>query len=97
MDNLITWSCCTNCEPPDWTAYNALEIAGCVEYGKGTEAAIVERVDGEPADFFTLYGRLVDGGCEALHDFDLGEDEIAIISACEKLAGILGFPLMDYR
>lgn len=68
---------------PDFSLFSGLEIAGVAMWDANTgepvgfdcpELTNCERID--PDDFVTsnpamvtLYGRLKDGGCEALHDF----------------------------
>ncbi len=46
--------------------------------------------------FYTVYGHLVDGGCEALHDWPIGFLEIkAIRGECAVLAERLDFSVWD--
>jgi len=96
MNNLITWNCYHNGKEPDWALYNALELAGCVEFEKDTLGAYVERADGETPDFYTLYAHLVDGGCEAIHDFSHVADIASIRLQCGQLAQRIHFRLHDY-
>ena len=88
----ISWNCCANHHEPDWSAYDALELAGCI-----AEDGYVERVEeGTTPTFYTVYGHLIGGGCEALHDWPQGFNYIEGIRAqCAGLAERLGFTVWD--
>ena len=88
----LTWNCCPGTREPDWGLYDALELAGCVA-GKGW----VERVEeGTTPSFYTVYGHLVDGGCEALHDWPWGFLDLDVIrQQCDELGERLGFTVWD--
>lgn len=51
----------------DWTLYDAIEVAGCVDVGGGCVEPVFE-ADIKP-DFYTVYLHCVEGGVEALRDF----------------------------
>ena len=89
----INWNCCKDAAVPNWSEFDALELAGCIEVDGGIERAENE----EETQFYTLYGHCVEGGCEALHDFLTGYKDLkAIKKVCKKLAKRLGFELWDY-
>jgi hypothetical protein len=96
MDHLhamvVTWNCCPDNKEPDWGVYDALELAGCV-----AEDGHVERVEEDtPPSFYTVYGHLIGGGCEALHDWPDGFDDLEAIRAqCAALADRFGFTVWD--
>jgi len=96
MSNAITWNCCTGGKEPDWSIYDALELAGCIEYDKDTDHSFVERVDGEDPEFYCLYAHLQGGGCEAIHDFDSTAKLEMIRENCQQLADKIKFPFYDY-
>ena len=96
MNSLITWSCCRDCKEPDWRVYDALELAGVVMRDNGTDGFYVERVEDETPQFYSLYGHLVEGGCDALHDFDSADDIELIREQCSQVAAKIGFQLHDF-
>ena len=88
----ISWNCCPDLQEPDWSVYDALELAGCLE-----ENGCVERVEeGTTPTFYTIYGHLVGGGCEALHDWPSNFRDIGAIRAqCAALGERHGFMVWD--
>lgn len=58
------YNCCPGDQEPDWSLYSHLELDGCVE-GEGETIGQINRDD---AEFFTIYGRFIKGGCEAITD-----------------------------
>lgn len=64
------YNCCTGEQEPDWTQFKNLELGGCIDAaGPGeTSTAIEGGIDRAKAEFFTIYGRLTEGGCEAITD-----------------------------
>lgn len=72
------YNCCTNDQEPDWTQFTNLELGGCIEEEDCTTGGI----DREEAEFFTIYGRLKEGGCEAITDV-VDNVEVAISVAEE--------------
>ena len=58
------YNCCTNDQEPDWQTFSHLELGGCVE----EEGVTCGGIDRKEAEFFTIYGRLKEGGCEAITD-----------------------------
>jgi len=96
MSNVITWNCCTGGKEPDWSIYDAFELAGCVEYKKDTEHSFVERADGETSELYCLYAHLKGGGCEAIHDFDSAANLEQIQESCQQLADKINFSFYDY-
>ena len=93
MSAEIKWNNCKDSLEPEWKAFDAFELAGCIEQDGGVER--VER--GEKATFYTLYGHCTEGGCEALHDFPDGFNDLEKIrAACSEKANSLSFDLWDY-
>lgn len=88
----ITWSDCPDQKEPDWRVYDALELADCLQ-GDG----YVERVEADTTPtFYTRYGHLTGGGCEALHDWPDGYHDLEAIRAqCTALGQRLGFEVWD--
>ena len=78
----LTWNCCPGTR----------ELAGCV-----ARKSWVERVEeGTTPSFYTVYGHLVDGGCEALHDWPWGFLDLDVIrQQCNELGARLGFTVWD--
>lgn len=91
-EGVITWNCCLNNKEPDWSVYDALELAGCIQ-----DEDCVERVEeGITPTFYSVYGHVIGGGCEALHDWPDGFRDIEAIRAqCAVLADRLGFTVWD--
>lgn len=96
MTNLITWSCCKGCKEPDWSAYDALELAGVIMRDNEADGFYVERVDDEPPHFYSLYAHLREGGCEAIHDFDEAANLMHIREQCRQLAESINFQLHEF-
>lgn len=66
------FNCCTAFQEPDWRRFTNLELGGCIDAAEeGADGTCIEggqsRAD---AEFFTVYGRLIEGGCEAITDCD---------------------------
>lgn len=64
------FNCCTAFQEPDWSRFTNLELGGCIDTAEeGADGTCIEggqsRAD---AEFFTIYGRLIEGGCEAITD-----------------------------
>ena len=49
---------------PDWSFYAQLVLVGCIEDGK----EIIGMINRNDAEFFTIYGHLFCGLCEAITD-----------------------------
>lgn len=88
----ICWNCCPDQKEPDWSPYNALELAGSIH-----QDDYVERVEEDTTPtFYTVYGLLIGGGCEALHDWPDGyRDIVSIREQCAELGERLGFTVWD--
>ena len=66
----VLYNCCTNNEAPDWSRFDAIEIGGCrndAEEG-AEETCICGGYMADEAEFFTIYGHLIEGGVEAITD-----------------------------
>lgn len=72
------FNCCTDLIGPNWSLFAALEIDGCVDVAEEgrDDSYVVGGVVRDEAEFFTVYGHLITGGCEAVTDcstLDLAE------------------------
>lgn len=93
MDNSILFNCCTDHAAPNWSQYYALELGGCIE-AKCTVTSDTWTEGGyhrSDAEFFTVYGHLKEGGCEAITDWHGSFDEA--VCTAEELARLSGLPL----
>jgi hypothetical protein len=70
MDNRTLFNCCTNNAEPDWSQFTNLELAGCRDVAEaGDDSTWIESgFTADEAEFFTIYGRDVEGCCEAITD-----------------------------
>ena len=63
-----------NCQPgglePDWQRFTNLELGGCIDLAEdGSYGTWIEGGRSrQEAEFFTIYGRLQEGGAEAITD-----------------------------
>lgn len=85
-----------NCMPegaaPDWTAYVAVMIGGCIDHNGETEGlASYQR-----AEFFTVYGISPDGEAEAITDVQT-VSLINALSVAQELSALSGLPLKVCR
>ena len=69
-DGAVMFNCCTNHEAPDWKSFDAIEIGGCRnDADEGAEdTCICGGYAANEAEFFTVYGHLIEGGVEAITD-----------------------------
>lgn len=90
MNPDILYNCCTNHAPPDWSLFSWLETGGCTternsetgdEWTNGGESDDV-------AEFWTVYGRLKEGGCEAITDCKTRADVDAVAFQLSQLSGL---------
>lgn len=80
------YNCCPGALEPDWTWFSNLELGGCVDAAEpgSTDTAIEGGISRDDAHFFTIYGRLVEGGCEAITDcVGFLDAEIIALHLCE--------------
>lgn len=64
------FNCCKNNEAPDWERFDAIEVGGCrndAEEG-AEDTCICGGYMADEAEFFTIYGHLIEGGVEAITD-----------------------------
>ncbi len=54
---------------PSWFLYDAIEVAACIDHGDDIQR-IEDIKTNETPSFFTVYGHLKTGGCEAIVDLD---------------------------
>lgn len=66
----VLFNCCPNREAPDWKSFDAIEIGGCRnDADEGAEdTCICGGYAANEAEFFTVYGHLIEGGVEAITD-----------------------------
>lgn len=91
------FNCCTNHTPPEFSAFQHLEIRGCRNDGPmlskdgvpidGTHIVTVH--DDDEAEFFTVYGRKLDGDAEAITDCPTRADAV---KAADDMARGYGAP-----
>lgn len=79
-DGAVLFNCCTNHEAPDWNLFNAIEIGGCRNDADedADDTCICGGYSADEAEFFTVYGHLIDGGVEAITDAATFEEAQAI-------------------
>lgn len=68
--NSSLYNCCTKHEAPDWARFDAIEIGGCRNEADNNvdETYICGGYEAAEAEFFTVYGHLIEGGVEAITD-----------------------------
>lgn len=90
--SLQLFNCCRNCTAPDWSQFDALETGGCTSETDNTtgESWTNGGEDDATAEFFTVYGRLKEGGCEALTDC---ASRAAVDYVANVLAMMSGLPV----
>lgn len=86
------FNCCTALQEPDWSKFTNLELGGCIDAAEeGADGTCIEggryRAD---AEFFTVYGGLIDGVYEPITDCD-DFDEAQRVAA--HLCGLSGLTL----
>jgi hypothetical protein len=84
------FNCCTAWKEPDWRRFTNLELGGCIDAAEeGADGTCIEggqsRAD---AEFFTVYGRLIEGGCEPITDRDDFEGARRIAAHLCRVSGL---------
>lgn len=84
------FNCCMDLKEPDWKDFTNLELGGCVDAaGEGPDETCIEGGESrEHAQFFTVYGHLSVGGCEAITDSDAFDDAQAVAARLCELSGL---------
>ena len=70
LEDSVLYNCCTNNEAPDWKRFDAIEVGGCrndADQG-ADDTCICGGYTADEAEFFTVYGHLIEGGVEAITD-----------------------------
>ncbi|GEM_PF-2507212 len=83
----ILFNCCTDLEEPDWRTFSDLELGGCIDAAEdGESGTMIEGgISRDEAQFFTIYGRLIAGGCEAITDcISFHDAECVAAQLCER-------------
>ncbi|MGL4094362.1 hypothetical protein [Agrobacterium cavarae] len=83
----ILFNCCTDLKEPDWSVFANLELGGCIDAAEdGSNDTMIEGGKSRyEAQFFTVYGRLIAGGCEAITDcVSFDEAECIAAQLCER-------------
>ncbi len=76
------YNCQTDHAEPDWSAFDALELGGCINLHEPDDPAGTMIEGGQSrveAAFFTVYGHLPEGGVEAITDIDAFDKAVAIL------------------
>nr|WP_047577315.1 hypothetical protein [Methylobacterium sp. ZNC0032] len=79
FEPIALFNCCTELVEPDWSQFDWLELGGCIDVNEPDDpngTCIEGGQSREEAHFFTVYGHLREGGCEAITDaygFEQGE------------------------
>lgn len=86
------FNCCTALREPDWSRFSNLELGGCIDAAEeGMDGTCIEGGKSrDNAEFFTIYGHLIEGGCEPITDCD-DFDEAQQVAA--HLCGLSGLSL----
>jgi hypothetical protein len=89
MDNATLFNCCTDHAAPDWSQFSWLETGGCTTErdDKGNEWTNGGESD-DVAEFWTVYGRLKEGGCEAITDCNTRAEVDAVALKLSELSGL---------
>lgn len=84
------FNCCPGLAAPDWALFDALEVGGCCDVAEegADETCIEGGKTRDEAEFFTVYGRLKEGGCEAITDLDTYEHAKFAAHALGDLSGL---------
>lgn len=88
------YNCCTNYKEPDWAEFDALELGGCCTEQMGEDEECVNGgYSRDEAEFFTVYGHLREGGCEAITDVTAYDYAVTIL---DHLGTVSGLPVTVY-
>jgi len=68
MKNETLYNCCTEYGEPEWNEFDALEIDCCASEILPDGSTWTECAPLHQAEFFTVFGHLKEGGCEAITD-----------------------------
>ncbi|WP_312119938.1 hypothetical protein [Brevundimonas diminuta] len=93
-DRRRLFNCQTNHQQPDWAGYRGLVLCGvCADkYGACLSCQPVD-----DAEFFTVYGVLATGECDAISDTVDGAGLDDGITLARDLAALSGLPLQFCR
>lgn len=91
VSNADLYNCCTGFQEPDWSLFCGLELGGCVtEKMPNGDEFTIGGISRDKAEFFTVYGRLKEGGCDAITDADTLERAVTIMRRFEGRTGLQG-------
>ena len=90
--NATLYNCCTGYVAPNWSQFAWLETGGCTTETDETtgESWTNGGESDETAQFWTVYGRLKEGGCEAITDC---ATRALVDSVAAELSRISGLPI----
>lgn len=93
MDNATLYNCCTDCAAPDWSLFDNLELGGCKDLSEegDDDTYISGGYSAAEADFFTIYGHLKTGGCEAITDCKTFDEAVDVGLELTALSGLRVF------
>lgn len=86
------FNCCTDYAAPDWSQFDHLELAGCVD-DPDEPGHTIGNQPASKAQFFTVYGRFPepDGTCEAITDIEDPRDALAVAGELALISGLRVF------
>lgn len=84
------YNCCTNYSAPDWKRFDAIEVGGCRNEAvdNAEETYICGGYGAEEAEFFTVYGHLIEGGVEDITDVYTFEEALRIANLFCNQSGL---------
>lgn len=84
------FNCCTNGVAPDWSLFKWLETGGCTTETDETTGQSWTNggEDDADAEFWTVYGRLNEGGSEAITDCATRAEVDAVARELSQLSGL---------
>lgn len=89
VDDKLKLNCTTDSFNP--FDYSRLDLVACCD--NDGETAVIYSGD---YDFLSLYGRLHDGACEPIHDFDRGANKENILKEAKTISGRLGLEFIAF-
>jgi len=90
LDGAVYFNCCTENAAPNWSQFASLETGGCTtETNPATGETWTNGGESDDvAEFWTVYGRLIEGGCEAITDCKTRAEVDAAVLRLSELSGL---------